>query len=264
MIDPKRITAAKAFLRRLIDVTPLEPPARWLWEIVNTPSAVELAGRRDEAFAFEIMSRILTKSSNCIDIGCYKGSFLSHIIHLAPQGHHYAFEPIPSFAGRLRKKFPGVNIIQVALSDISGEATFTHVLSRPGHSGLKKRSYPDPHEKTKIIKVQAERLDNILPLDYEVHFMKVDVEGAELQVFLGAIRTLRKYRPYIMFEHGQGASDYYGTTPEKVYELLADECRLNVNTLSDWLEGVSPLGQEEFSLIYKNGTACNFLAYPLY
>src|SRR5215475_9890377 len=210
------------------------------------------------------MSRILTKSSNCIDIGCYKGSFLSHIIHHAPQGHHYAFEPIPSFAGRLRKKFPEVNIIQVALSDISDESTFIHVLSRPGYSGLKKRAYPDLNEKIKTIRVQTERLDNILSLDYKVHFMKVDVEGAELQVFLGAIRTLRKDRPYIMFEHGQGSSEYYGTTPEKVYELLAEQCHLNINTLSNWLEGLSPLGQEEFSLIYNNGTAGNFLAYPLY
>lgn len=33
------------------------------------------------------------------------------------------------------------------------------------------------------------------------HYMKIDVEGAESLVFLGALQTIRKYRPFIFFEH---------------------------------------------------------------
>lgn len=33
------------------------------------------------------------------------------------------------------------------------------------------------------------------------HYMKIDVEGAESLVLLGALQTIRKYRPFIFFEH---------------------------------------------------------------
>jgi FkbM family methyltransferase len=251
--------AMQQLLRRLVDATPFEPAARWLWNIVHPG---EIACRRDDALAFEIMSRILTKSSNCIDVGCYKGFFLSHIVRLAPLGHHYGFEPIPGFANRLRKKFPGVTIKQLALSDSSEDSTFNYVLSRPAYSGLKKRAYPSPCEKIKIIKTQTRRLDDVLPPGFEVAFLKVDVEGAELQVFRGAMRTLKTYRPYIIFEHGLGASDSYGTTPEMMHNLLVKECSLQIYRFDDWLKGAGPLDLEDFCLIYKNGLGCNFLARP--
>lgn len=41
------------------------------------------------------------------------------------------------------------------------------------------------------------------------HYIKVDVEGAEILVFFGAIETIRKYKPVIMFE-------YFANSTEKV------------------------------------------------
>lgn len=246
-------------LRRVVDATPFEPAARWLWGMVHPR---EIDCRRDDALAFEIMSRILRKSSNCIDVGCYKGSFLSHMVRLAPLGQHYGFEPIPSFANRLQKKFPNVNIRQLALSDSSGESTFNYVLSRPAYSGLKRRAYPSRYEKIKTIETQTRRLDDVLPPGFEVVFLKVDVEGAEFQVFRGAMRTLKTYRPYIIFEHGLGASDFYGTTPEMIHNLLVKECSLQIYKFDDWLKGAGPLNLEDFCSFYKNGLGCNFLARP--
>ena len=43
-----------------------------------------------------IMKIIIQKGSNCIDIGCHTGEILDNILKLAPEGQHFAFEPIPS------------------------------------------------------------------------------------------------------------------------------------------------------------------------
>lgn len=210
----------------------------------------------------QIMSRILTKESNCIDIGCYEGEVLSSMLHLAPLGHHYAFEPIPRLAERIKRKFPGIDVRQIALSDSEGEVSFHYVVNKPAYSGLQKRTSPERSEVVETIKVRTQRLDNVLMPDYEVNLIKVDVEGAELQVFKGAIRTLKTYKPYIFFEHGKGGADYYETTPNMLYELLVYECGMKIFGLKDWLETSNPLSQHEFVSIYEHNTIWNFLATP--
>src|SRR5258708_5978361 len=47
----------------------------------------------------------LTRDCLCIDIGCNNGEVLESFMKYAPQTKHYAFEPIPDLADKLRKKF---------------------------------------------------------------------------------------------------------------------------------------------------------------
>lgn len=57
-----------------------------------------------------IMSRILNRTSNCVDVGCHKGDILRQMMALAPDGVHYGFEPLPDHAERLQRDFPKANI----------------------------------------------------------------------------------------------------------------------------------------------------------
>ena len=45
-------------------------------------------------------------------------------------------------------------------------------------------------------------------------------EGAELQVLEGAVTTLQRHRPIVIFEHGSGSAETYGTLPADVFGLL--------------------------------------------
>lgn len=103
----------KEYFKHLLIRTPLEKPAMQLapmfglkksynhnpdlYEIQIEPSRID-----------RILEQILGKSSNCIDIGVHLGSMLSQITQLAPQGRHFAFEPIPYKVNWLKKKFPDV------------------------------------------------------------------------------------------------------------------------------------------------------------
>jgi FkbM family methyltransferase len=171
---------------------------------------------------------------------------LRYILQFAPEGNHFAFEPLPELAKCLREKFAHVNIYELALSDFTGESMFFHVVSRPGRSGFRKQRYPRPDETVKEIKVRCEKLDNILPTDFKVDFIKVDVEGAEFLVFRGAIRTIESHRPFILFEHGREFAASYGYTSGMVYDLLAGQCSLNISFMPDWLEGKEPLSRSAF------------------
>lgn len=207
------------------------------------------------------MGRVLRPDSNCVDVGCHRGDFLREMLRLAPAGSHHAFEPIPEMYAELVATFPAARVYDYALSEAAGEVTFAHVTSNPGYSGLRECRYDRPHEDVTQITVRTERLDNLLPPDLPVNLLKVDVEGAELQVLRGATETLRRWRPFIVFEHGLGAADCYGTTPEQVYDLLAS-CGLSVSLMADWLAGGRPLTREAFCEQFYQGLNFYFIAHP--
>jgi FkbM family methyltransferase len=206
----------------------------------------------------EIMKRILKKDSNCLDIGCHQGAFLSEMLKLAPSGTHSGFEPLPHMFQDLKKTFgkmSNVRLYNCALSDSTGPVTFQHVVSNPGYSGLRKRRYDREDELIQEITVNTELLDNIVERDFPIRFIKIDVEGAELQVLRGAAETIKASKPVIVFEHGLGAADFYGTTPEDIFDLLVNICGLRLFTLGEWLEsaGRKSLGREDFCDHFYSG-----------
>jgi FkbM family methyltransferase len=141
--------------------------------------------RTDNEHLRLLLAFTLRADSNCIDIGCNHGLVLADIVDVAPLGVHYAFEPVPELAEELARRFPAVDVRQVALSDRSGTASFAHVVDSDGLSGLSDRDLAETHA-IRNIEVEICRLDDVLPADYAPAFVKIDVEGAELQVLEGS------------------------------------------------------------------------------
>ena len=125
-----------------------------------------------------------------------------------------------------------------------------------------KRKYDVKTPDIEEINVKLELLDHIIPVEQSIQFIKIDVEGAELGVLNGAKKLLSKQKPFVVFEFGLGASDFYFTTPEMMFELLVDECGLHISNLSDWLKNKPPLTLMEFKASYENATDYYFLAHP--
>lgn len=218
--------------------------------------------QRYDRYTNRIIQRVLHKDSNALDIGCHKGEVLDIILRYAPNGLHYGFEPIPDLYDKLSQKYADTRCIisPIALSNNSGTTTFNYVVSNPAYSGLKKRQYDHPGEQDTIITVETGLLDSILPPGYRVDLVKIDVEGAELQVLEGARETLKRWKPVIIFEHGLGAADCYGTKPEQVFDLLAS-CGLKVSLLNHWLKGNPALDRESFMRHFHEGTEYYFVAH---
>jgi FkbM family methyltransferase len=190
----------------------------------------------------------LKPESNAIDIGCHKGEILDLFFKYAPKGNHYAFEPLPSFFKALLVKYKNKNVslFNYALSNKAGETEFTFVKNNPAYSGFIERDYDNKEVDIEKIKVEMAVLDKIIPQNVQIDLIKIDVEGAELQVLQGAEQTIKRCKPVIVFEHGMGASDYYETTPEEVYAFLHDMCGLKLYTLKNFSSGKKQLTEEEF------------------
>ena len=131
-----------------------------------------------------------------------------------------------------------------------------------GYSGLRRRAYPRPDIEVRPIRVQTVRVDAVLPADLRIDAMKVDVEGAELQVLRGAEQTLRRWRPFVLFEHGRGAAEAYGTTPLILHDFLHGGLGYAIALPEVWLAGGAPLDRDGFAAAFA-GDTCNYLAYPV-
>jgi FkbM family methyltransferase len=260
----------KRLLRQWILGTPLERPVRAIYRALrNAPERLGPAADRSMIYDTQtesVMKRVLDRRSNCVDVGCHHGAILDLMLRIAPEGEHHGFEPVPRLYAAAVRKYAGsgnVHLYEAALSDVPGTASFQHVVSNPAYSGLLKRRYDRPHEDVEEIHVHLLKLDDVLPVGFDVRLMKIDVEGAELQVLRGSVETLLRCRPYVIFEHGLGAADSYGTRPEMVFDLLT-RCGLRLALMSDWLasSGRKTLSREAFTDEFNSARNYYFLAHP--
>ena len=217
-----------------------------------------------DRFTKEIMKKNIDKNHNCIDIGCHKGEILNIILKYAPNGKHYAFEPIPYLFEELTKKYADrATICPYALSDTPGFSTFQFVKNAPAYSGIKKRKYDISNPEIEEINVELKTLDELIPADEKIHFLKIDVEGGEFGVIKGAKELLKRNKPTILFECGKGASDYYGTNPLDLYIFITNEIGLQIFTLKSYMKDNLPLTAVDFEKCFNTNSEYYFVATPM-
>ncbi len=228
--------------------TPFERAARWLRYACNAPHRIrhtELSEiHMEERRIRDVLRRVLRPDSNCIDVGAHIGSTLSDIVRLSPRGKHFAFEPIPYKAKWLRRKFPEAKVYEVALSDTSGRVTFYEDTVRPGFSGLGINT--DEQRACRAISVRCEQADALIPVDQQIDFIKIDVEGAELLVLRGMASLSARSHPIIVFESGPEGGAKLAVTRRDLYQYLTIEMRYDIYFLRDFLHNGAPLSWSAF------------------
>lgn len=215
----------------------------------------------------ELMKKVLKSGSNCVDIGGFKGEIMDEILKFSPAGGgiHYIFEPVPGNFKIIKEKFsnqPGVNVLNIALSDKPGTAVFNYVPDYPAYSGFKVRDYPKENVPTQQIEVKTDTLDNSVAENLKVDFIKIDVEGAEYLVLQGSKKILQHSKPIVIFEYGLGASNYYGTEPAVMFDFFDKELNYNIYLIEKFLKGKPSLKKEEFISQYSERKNYYFVAAP--
>lgn len=213
--------------------------------------------------AISIMKKILKKDSVCVDIGCHKGEIMDQILQFSPIGKHFGFEPIPWMYEALCNKYKDKNVVIYpnAISNAETITTFKVVKNAPAYSGLRNREYAIKNPDILEIQVTQVKLDNFFKDLNKLDFIKIDVEGGELNVIEGASELIKKLKPTLLFEFGKGSSEYYNSTPENMFDLLA-KLNMNVYLLISYLKAPIPLNKKVFCQIYNERTEYYFVAIP--
>lgn len=231
------------------------------WTPARAPGLLQASAEYDRQ-TLEVMRRVLRRDSNCVDIGAHKGDILEHMVALAPAGTHHAFEALPHLAAGLRERFPGVRVHEVAVSDGNGRAEFQHVENDPGYSGLRRRVYDRPDPRIDTIQVAVTTIDDVLPADQPVAFMKLDIEGGEYHALKGAANTIGRGRPVVVFEAGWKSTGQYGIGPAELYHLVGRTFGYELSTMGRWLGRKRAYTLEEFCHNWDHGPDYYFIATP--
>jgi FkbM family methyltransferase len=216
---------------------------------------------RYDRMTYRAMRQILKPNSTAIDVGCHKGEVLEWMIALSPNQKHFAVEPLPHLAQNLRSLFDGrVRVIEKALSDHSGTTAFQFVKNAPAYSGIKKRAYATSDPDIVELQVRMTTLDEMVGAE-QIDFIKIDVEGGEYAVLQGAVQTLSRCRPVVVFECGMGATEYYFTTPQMMFEWW-DQMEYDILTLPQYLKESTGMTKLEFQTLFDTGAEYYFIAVP--
>ncbi len=163
-----------------------------------------------------------------VDVGAHKGRHaipLSKLVGM--DGVCYAFEPIPSIrevlaANISAQALNNTVIFPFALGEANRLAEFNFIPNLPEESGLKKRAiYNAEPSEFQQISVKVCRLDDVLPSVENVKFIKMDVEGGELDVLRGSIKILDCSRPVVAFECGAAGYLGYSANPDEIFEIFS-------------------------------------------
>ncbi len=209
---------------------------------------------REEIAITAILASALGGDATYVDVGANRGQILREAVRVAPHGQHIAFEPIPSVAGDLARAFPTVDCRQMALGARPDSAQFCHFRSLEGWSGLRRSpQISDEQGDPEYITVTVSTLDAELG-GRTPRVVKIDVEGAELDVIEGARTLLAQARPLLVFEHVASAAALYDSSSRALWDLLSE---LDYEIFS--VTGEGPFTRDAFA---QSTNVVNWLARP--
>ncbi len=164
------------------------------------------------------MMKLLLRNKKVIfDIGANLGwySLLFSIIH--------SFEPIPNTFNFLKKNIEindcrNITLNNIALSNSNKRLPFFYT---ENHSGMASSRNLESVNNVRKFYIKAETLDNYCE-KYKINpdFIKCDVEGAELMVFLGAKNVIEINKPIVFSEILRKWTKKFNYNPNNIFDLF--------------------------------------------
>ncbi len=139
-----------------------------------------------------------------VDIGANEGHWALYMHQHHPDAAIIAIEPNPNPLDLMKRNIisnnlENITVLPVAICDSNTTSTFETIdnVTSLGSFAIDRKERPWlTDERVRLIEVQCKRLDDLLELqDYDtVDLIKIDVEGAEVEVLKSAKKTLQKTR----------------------------------------------------------------------
>lgn len=216
---PDTPTVAPLFSGNRIELWP------WLWADF---SAYTVGG--PEIYGLDYFRSLIHERSVVLDIGAYIGLYTFAVAALAPQGKVVAFEPDPRSAKRFaaaleRTSWKHVELCPQAVGANETATTLT-LGAYPPQSSLQGAATPQATEQHRV---QQTTLDSYCTRAglRRVDVIKIDTEGAELNVLRGARETLAAWRPLLLVElHAEQSASFGHTVQDTIAALRAMDYEL--------------------------------------
>ncbi len=159
-----------------------------------------------EPHVTKVFQERLKPGMHVLDIGANIGFFTMLSAALVKSsGSVMAIEPNPENAklvelSRRANGFENVTVVQAG----AGRALGLLVLNTAYSNGTTSTLSDDAAELADATTVTCLRIDDIVPMDKQIGFIKIDIEGAEYNALLGASNLIKRCHPVIVSEFSPG------------------------------------------------------------
>lgn len=178
---------------------------------LNSQQAAEMTlimqGTYQAALSY-VFAQNLRPDAYYLDVGANLGFFSLWFAKLAgTTGKVAAFEANPRMASRIRDaaEINGftLDIVEKAVDEHSGQQISFFISTNPGKSSIHAANVRSLVEEIHVetISIDAYLEQMAWP---RLDFIKMDIEGNDCRALLGAEKSLRRHRPFIVFEYFAG------------------------------------------------------------
>ncbi|WP_222851897.1 FkbM family methyltransferase [Cyclobacterium plantarum] len=183
-----------------------------------------------------VLESILKKGATFIDIGANQGEYtLWGLRKVGLEGMVVAYEPSNAIFQQLEENIrlnpqytQAVKTRKLGLSNKPGKLKlYTKSGSNEGVNSI----FPSEEHDVFLNEINLSTLDKeVETLGWKrIDCLKIDVEGAELNVLLGAEKTIHKFRPIIITEISKSSCEAAGYDPKKILQFLENHhYKLNI------------------------------------
>ncbi len=169
---------------------------------------------------------VLRPSAVCLDVGAQMGYLTLAMATAADRSTIvHSFEPEGNNAKRFRENIQlngltNVTLHQTAVSTVDGALKL--YLSNDRNAGTHSTVYIESNVSTEFVEIPSVRLDTFANSQNlsSIDMIKIDVEGAEIDVINGAIGVLAHHKPIVITELSDHLQQARGQTCTEFKELM--------------------------------------------
>ncbi len=179
---------------------------------------------KDKLFSF------IKPGDTVLDIGANMGETgLNFAKRVGAEGRVIGFEPDKDNFRRLTEnvhlnQFENFHLVNKGLGDVPGGFLIKMNETEPGNAGSKRIIGTSKSDSAEDMKVEIIRLDDFIgeaQID-KIDFIKMDVEGYEMNVLLGGKKVISKFKPKMFLELHDHKLIEQGYSGNQLLELLND------------------------------------------
>lgn len=235
----------KIFLNKLLFNFPLPKHINGYWFLcyqneIGDAIFANLYERKETS----ILRYFIRENMTIIDIGANEGYYSLFFAKLVGEkGKVVSFEPSEREFNRLMKnirinKLPNIFPINKALSNNSFIGQLYVARNKTGHNSLA----PLKEDDYTIEKVDVITLDKFCEEENinNIDFIKIDAEGAELEILQGSLLILKKHRPIFMIELSDKRTSYFNYKTLDIVDVFKKYNYELFSVSDDYLEELKP------------------------
>ena len=192
--------------------------------------------KKKDAANLSIIKQLLLPGANVLDIGANIGFYSVQLaLQTSTGGKVYCFEPDAVNYKHLQKEtksFKQIELFQKAVAAENGKLTlYTSDLLNIDHRTYEPESYSGKYDVEKI------SIDSFIQNKFKVDFIKMDIQGFEMDALIGMEETLKanadlimltEFWPYGLQQAGSSAAavyDFFTALDFKVFQLVESKLK---------------------------------------